>query len=137
MHRTYSMRQSRAPTAAQIQNPPPPTSSTKSGRLFGKASLGKENPSNFSLSLHEQVFGTIAAAAAIGENYHHRLESSTDVLLSSRSCIPQKYRRRLRARPGQETLAAGEDGEERDAQHGARGQGTHGSGGMRDPVENY
>ncbi|MCJ1292411.1 Eisosome core component [Xylographa carneopallida] len=40
MHRTYSMRQSRAPTASQIQNPPPPTSSTKSGRFFGKAGLG-------------------------------------------------------------------------------------------------
>ena len=41
MHRTYSMRQSRAPTASQIQNPPPPTSSTKSGRFFGKASVGE------------------------------------------------------------------------------------------------
>jgi len=40
MHRTYSMRQSRAPTASQIANPPPPTSSTKSGRLFGSTSLG-------------------------------------------------------------------------------------------------
>ncbi|MCJ1239590.1 Eisosome core component [Varicellaria rhodocarpa] len=34
------MRQSRAPTASQIQNPPPPSSSTKSGRFFGKASIG-------------------------------------------------------------------------------------------------
>lgn len=40
MHRTYSMRQSRAPTASQIQNPPPPSSSTKSGRFFGKANIG-------------------------------------------------------------------------------------------------
>lgn len=40
MHRTYSMRQSRAPTASQIQNPPPPSSTTKSGRFFGKAGLG-------------------------------------------------------------------------------------------------
>ncbi|KAI2626375.1 Eisosome component PIL1-domain-containing protein [Xylaria nigripes] len=40
MHRTYSMRQSRAPTASQIQNPPPPPSSTKSGRLFGRGGLG-------------------------------------------------------------------------------------------------
>ncbi|KAI1342839.1 Eisosome component PIL1-domain-containing protein [Xylariaceae sp. FL0016] len=41
MHRTYSMRQSRAPTASQIQvNPPPPASSTKSGRLFGKGGFG-------------------------------------------------------------------------------------------------
>lgn len=37
MHRTYSMRQSRAPTASQLQNPPPPASSTKTGfRPFGK-----------------------------------------------------------------------------------------------------
>lgn len=41
MHRTYSMRQSRAPTASQIQNPPPPSSSTKSGRFFGKSSVGE------------------------------------------------------------------------------------------------
>jgi len=40
MHRTYSMRASRAPTASQIQNPPPPSSSTKSGRFFGKANIG-------------------------------------------------------------------------------------------------
>ncbi|CBX94582.1 hypothetical protein LEMA_P120730.1 [Plenodomus lingam JN3] len=40
MHRTYSMRQSRAPTASQIQSPPPPTSSTKTGRFFGKANIG-------------------------------------------------------------------------------------------------
>lgn len=43
MHRTYSMRQSRAPTASQIQNPPPPSSSTKGNRLFGKANLGMFN----------------------------------------------------------------------------------------------
>ncbi|KAI9816067.1 MAG: Eisosome core component [Pycnora praestabilis] len=40
MHRTYSMRQARAPTASQIQNPPPPSSSTKTGRFFGKSSIG-------------------------------------------------------------------------------------------------
>jgi len=41
MHRSYSLRQSRAPTAAQIQTPPPPISSTKSHRFFsGGSSLG-------------------------------------------------------------------------------------------------
>ncbi|ODQ64304.1 hypothetical protein NADFUDRAFT_52631 [Nadsonia fulvescens var. elongata DSM 6958] len=39
MHRTYSLRNSRAPTASQLQSPPPPSSSTKSGRFFGKGSL--------------------------------------------------------------------------------------------------
>ncbi|KAH7406036.1 Eisosome component PIL1-domain-containing protein [Phaeosphaeria sp. MPI-PUGE-AT-0046c] len=38
--RFRSMRSSRAPTASQIQNPPPPSSSTKSGRFFGKANIG-------------------------------------------------------------------------------------------------
>lgn len=42
MHRTYSMRQSRAPTASQIQNPPPSSSTTKSGRFFGKANIGMQ-----------------------------------------------------------------------------------------------
>ncbi|KAJ9236955.1 primary component of eisosome [Paecilomyces variotii] len=40
MHRTYSMRQTRAPTAAQLENPPPPPSSTKTGRIFGKGGFG-------------------------------------------------------------------------------------------------
>lgn len=34
------MRQSRAPTQSQIERPPPPTSSTKVGRLFGGGSFG-------------------------------------------------------------------------------------------------
>lgn len=34
------MRATRAPTASQIQNPPPPPSSTKSGRLFGRGGIG-------------------------------------------------------------------------------------------------
>lgn len=50
MHRTYSMRSSRAPTASELQNPPPPTSSTKSGRLFGKNPLGENVPLSFSVS---------------------------------------------------------------------------------------
>ncbi|KMU80363.1 meiotic expression up-regulated protein 14 [Coccidioides immitis RMSCC 3703] len=40
MHRTYSMRHTRAPTASQIENPPPPISSTKTSRIFGGGSLG-------------------------------------------------------------------------------------------------
>ncbi|EEH35323.1 sphingolipid long chain base-responsive protein LSP1 [Paracoccidioides lutzii Pb01] len=40
MHRTYSMRQSRAPTASELENPPPPPSTTKTNRLFGKISFG-------------------------------------------------------------------------------------------------
>ncbi|RCK54320.1 Sphingolipid long chain base-responsive protein PIL1 [Candida viswanathii] len=38
MHRTYSLRSTRAPTASQLQAPPPPPSSTKS-KFFGKGSI--------------------------------------------------------------------------------------------------
>lgn len=47
------MRQSRAPTASQIQNPPPPSSSTKAGRFFGKGNIGH----NFRKSVHPGAFG--------------------------------------------------------------------------------
>lgn len=39
MHRTYSLRATRAPTAQDLQTPPPPPSSTKTGRFFGRGSL--------------------------------------------------------------------------------------------------
>ncbi|CAN3369199.1 sphingolipid long chain base-responsive protein Pil1p [Diutina catenulata] len=38
MHRTYSLRSQRAPTASQMQSPAPPPSSTK-GRYFGKGGI--------------------------------------------------------------------------------------------------
>ncbi|AMD18823.1 HBL079Cp [Eremothecium sinecaudum] len=38
MHRTYSLRNSRAPTASQLQNPPPPPSTTKN-KFFGKGGI--------------------------------------------------------------------------------------------------
>ncbi|GMM57079.1 lipid-binding protein [Maudiozyma humilis] len=38
MHKTYSLRNARQPTAAQLQSPPPPTSTTKS-RFFGRAGI--------------------------------------------------------------------------------------------------
>ena len=39
MHRTYSLRASRNPTAQDLQSPPPPLSSTKTNRFFGRGSL--------------------------------------------------------------------------------------------------
>ncbi|KAK3720079.1 lipid-binding protein [Vermiconidia calcicola] len=47
------MRQSRAPTASQIQNPPPPSSSTKASRMFGKTSIGH----SLRKSVHPGAFG--------------------------------------------------------------------------------
>ncbi|CDK28634.1 unnamed protein product [Kuraishia capsulata CBS 1993] len=39
MHRTYSMRNSRAPTASQLAAPPPPPSTTKTSKFFGRGSI--------------------------------------------------------------------------------------------------
>lgn len=39
MHRTYSLRASRNPTAQDLQSPPPPLSSTKTNRFFGRGSI--------------------------------------------------------------------------------------------------
>lgn len=65
MHRTYSMRQSRAPTASQIQNPPPPTSSTKSGRFFGKASVGEWKLSASAEASLENIYVLLASRAIV------------------------------------------------------------------------
>ncbi|KAF9884812.1 hypothetical protein FE257_001228 [Aspergillus nanangensis] len=40
MHRTYSMRQTRMPTASQVENPPPPLSTTKVSGWIGKGGFG-------------------------------------------------------------------------------------------------
>ena len=90
------MRQSRAPTASQIQNPPPPSASTKGGRLFGRANIGMSG-----------------AEIAKGE---HLANSEL------RPHIPQVCPPwRIRPRPREEAFAAGEDGEERHAINGACG----------------
>ncbi|KAF8001474.1 hypothetical protein OXX80_001135 [Metschnikowia pulcherrima] len=46
MHRTYSLRSQKAPTASQMQSPPPPTSSTKS-KFFGKGGITSTFKKNF------------------------------------------------------------------------------------------
>jgi hypothetical protein len=48
-------------------------------------------------------------------------------LLTTRTCLPQVNRRRLWPRPGQEALAARENGKERHAQHGTRWKRENGS----------
>ncbi|OAX82216.1 sphingolipid long chain base-responsive protein PIL1 [Emergomyces africanus] len=59
MHRTYSMRQSRAPTASQLENPAPPPSTTKTNRLFGRTSFGhafrKQTAGAFSPDLSKKL----------------------------------------------------------------------------------
>jgi hypothetical protein len=55
MHRSYSLRQSRAPTASQIQMPAPPPSSTKGSRFFA---------SNIGLSFRKNTAAAFAPELA-------------------------------------------------------------------------
>ncbi|CCD24284.1 lipid-binding protein LSP1 NDAI_0C06250 [Naumovozyma dairenensis CBS 421] len=58
MHKTYSLRNQRAPTASELQAPPPPPSTTKS-KFFGKASIAssfrKSTAGNFGPELSRKL----------------------------------------------------------------------------------
>ncbi|CCC72044.1 hypothetical protein NCAS_0J00650 [Naumovozyma castellii] len=58
MHKTYSLRNQRTPTASELQQPPPPPATTKS-KFFGKASLAstfrKSTAANFGPELSRKL----------------------------------------------------------------------------------
>ena len=143
MHRTYSMRASRAPTASQIQvlgipcarlmgwatltiprsqNPPPPPSSTKSGRFFGRGGLGMLRPPLPPQTIRHDpnVFGGLRFI-------------DMDINRKIRTCPPPQCCRRLRPRSRQEAGATCQDGEERHAKSRDGGQGADGGCRMRFP----
>lgn len=73
MHRTYSMRSSRAPTAAQMQNPPPPTSSTK-GSFFGKASVASTLRKSTAGSFGPELSRKLSQLIKIEKNLERSIE---------------------------------------------------------------
>ncbi|KAK2073787.1 hypothetical protein P8C59_008036 [Phyllachora maydis] len=75
MHRTYSMRSTRAPTASQIQNPPPPPSSTKSGRLFGRVGLGHALRRNAAGAFGPDLAKKLAQLVKMEKNVMRSLET--------------------------------------------------------------
>ncbi|KAI9748572.1 MAG: Eisosome core component [Chaenotheca gracillima] len=75
MHRTYSMRQSRAPTASQIENPPPPSSTTKSSRFFGKSNIGKFSQNTTLLFVEDARDPFDATRDSLMVAIYHRLSS--------------------------------------------------------------
>src|SRR5436190_17366945 len=90
MHRTYSMRQSRAPTASQLENPLPPVSSAKN-RLFGKTSFGE----NFYLNIdfvffHCFCFIFLKLGCGKLHSTVNRITRTTDYL--DCECWPKKQR---------------------------------------------
>jgi hypothetical protein len=77
MHRTYSMRSSRAPTASQIQSPPPPSSSTKSGRFFGKANIGTSCNQSFARSPFPRLFSNLAGCGSSARQHPRKSHATT------------------------------------------------------------
>lgn len=74
MHKTYSLRNSRAPTQSQLQNPPPPVSSTK-GRFFGSRSgLAFTFRKNYAGALGPQLARKLAQLVKIEKNVLRAME---------------------------------------------------------------
>lgn len=74
MHRTYSLRQSRAPTAAQLQSPPPPPSTTKAGRFFGKGSIAHTFRRTTAGSFGPELSRKLAALVKMEKNVMRSIE---------------------------------------------------------------
>ncbi|CUS20748.1 LAQU0S01e13784g1_1 [Lachancea quebecensis] len=73
MHRTYSLRNSRAPTAAQLQNPPPPPSSTKN-RFFGKGGLANSFRKNTAGAFGPELSRKLSQLVKIEKNVLRSIE---------------------------------------------------------------
>ena len=74
MHKTYSLRNSRVPTQSQLQNPPPPTSSTK-GRFFGSRNgLAFTFRKNYAGALGPQLARKLAQLVKIEKNVLRAME---------------------------------------------------------------
>ncbi|CAM9018233.1 hypothetical protein WICANDRAFT_29490 [Wickerhamomyces anomalus NRRL Y-366-8] len=73
MHRTYSLRNSRAPTASQLQSPPPPTSTTKS-KFFGKAGIASTFRKNAAGNFGPELARKLSALIKLEKNVLRSIE---------------------------------------------------------------
>ncbi|AAS52355.1 AEL329Wp [Eremothecium gossypii ATCC 10895] len=73
MHRTYSLRNSRAPTASQLQNPPPPPSTTKN-RFFGKGGLANTFRKNTAGAFGPELSRKLSQLVKIEKNVLRAIE---------------------------------------------------------------
>lgn len=73
MHRTYSLRNSRAPTASEIQVPAPPVSSTKK-HYFGKTSIASSFRKNAAGSFGPELSKKLAQYVKMEKNVMRALE---------------------------------------------------------------
>ena len=73
MHRTYSLRNTRAPTASQLQSPPPPTSTTKS-KFFGKAGIASTFRKNAAANFGPELARKLSALIKLEKNVLRSIE---------------------------------------------------------------
>ncbi|PLN84562.1 cell wall integrity signaling protein Lsp1/Pil1 [Aspergillus taichungensis] len=74
MHRTYSMRQTRMPTASQVENPPPPLSTTKTSRWLGKGGFGHAFRKNAAGAFGPDLARKLAQLVKMEKNVMRSLE---------------------------------------------------------------
>lgn len=73
MHRTYSLRNQRAPTAAQLESPPPPTSSTRS-RFFGKHGIASTFRKNAAANFGPELARKLSTLIKLEKNVLRSVE---------------------------------------------------------------
>ncbi|CCH43490.1 Sphingolipid long chain base-responsive protein [Wickerhamomyces ciferrii] len=73
LHRTYSLRNSRAPTASQLASPPPPTSTTKS-KFFGKAGIASTFRKNTAGNFGPELARKLSALIKLEKNVLRSIE---------------------------------------------------------------
>ncbi|CCH61716.1 hypothetical protein TBLA_0F01740 [Henningerozyma blattae CBS 6284] len=73
MHKTYSLREARAPTASQLINPPPPPSSTKS-RFFGRGGVANTFRRNTAGAFGPELSRRLAQLVKVEKNILRSME---------------------------------------------------------------
>ncbi|EEB07538.1 protein kinase inhibitor [Schizosaccharomyces japonicus yFS275] len=87
MHRAYSLRNSRAPTASQISNPPPPPSSTRSNKgIFGAGSFSHSVRKNAAATFMPELAKRLAVLVKMEKNVMRSMET---VSRERRECARQ------------------------------------------------
>ncbi|CCH59321.1 hypothetical protein TBLA_0B04870 [Henningerozyma blattae CBS 6284] len=88
MNRTYSLRNQRAPSAAQLQSPPPPPATTRS-KFFGKRSIASSFRRNAVGNLGPELSRKLSQLIKTEKNYLQSLEIVANERRIAARCLSQ------------------------------------------------